>query len=70
MSTINEPTPIPQDPAPEREITVKIPADRADAFEHLVQRFLSAGERPHRRRCGGKHRGPRGGRHVHVHLHG
>ena len=69
MTTSNEET-TPKDPAETREITVTIPADRAEAFEHFVQRFLSAGERRPRGRCGGKGRGPRGGRHVHVHLHG
>ena len=68
--TTDTQNPTPQDPAEQREITVSIPADRVESFERLVQRFLSAGERPHGR-CGGKHRGPRGrGRHVHVHLHG
>ena len=68
--TTDTQNPTPEAPAEQREITVSVPADRVESFERLVQRFLSAGERPHGR-CGGKRRGPRGrGRHVHVHIHG
>ena len=71
MTPDTDQNPTPAEPAEQREITVSIPADRVESFERLVQRFLSAGERPRGRRCGGKHRGPRGrGRHVHVHIHG